>query len=280
MTSRDRCEAMTGAREPHLPTRWPSCGQDVPSISEPLQMRYPYGLTGIVSIKASELQPYECTALLFAYLAFPGVDEDDERMLAHAALCKHLLCCSDTGHEDLDWTLSPQPIKPVYLGFDIAGGTSGRDPLLTFNRRMRDRSAAVAIAKPFFQLAVHGPRLRPRGSKPLTLTGRAKLIMPLIQGNGATGGEDKNILSRIWVPSLPVLHLATAVVDLLEQMNHEGLRANRKTIQHFPVLAFLLAPEVASYLVNEAQIFENVIASVADGPLLRAGKSLIRFRLT
>jgi hypothetical protein len=122
----------------------------------------------------------------------------------------------------------PQPIKPVYafrLEQDIE-----RD-LKTLERRMRDRIIAGRMGIGFLKESVTGQV--PEGLKRLSINELAELVL-----DDAGYSEPENVEARIWRPSLPVIHLATALRLLLHLGNpligpigYEALLLGRNVIE-------------------------------------------------
>jgi hypothetical protein len=156
---------------------------------------------------ARRLEVYEIGAWLLTRLAFPGKRESQEQLSrVHASLCAYAL---RTKYEtDGEWLVSPQPIRPIYAlrpQFDI-----DRD-LKTLQRRLRDRMIAARMAIGFLKEAVTGEIPQIPGLERMSINQMALLVL---EDTGYT--EPENVESRIWRPSLPVIHLATAIQLMLQ----------------------------------------------------------------
>jgi hypothetical protein len=195
-------------------------------------------------IDFGRLEVYEAGAILITLLAYPDESEPEERRgNVHASLCAYALRARcEIGP---DWATSPQAIKPIYalrIQRDI-----DRD-LRTLQRRLRDRMAAARMAIGFLKDALNGqvPRL-PAGVKRLSINQMAQLVL---DDTGYT--EPENVETRIWRPSLPVIHLASAIQVLLQiaepRTGPLGLEA------------FLLNREVIELVIRTAEYHESVIA--------------------
>lgn len=155
-----------------------------------------------------QLQVYEIGAMLLTWLAFPGESESEEiRGRVHASLCAYALRAK-YGSEP-EWLVSPQPIKPIYAlrpQFDIDCD------LKTLQRRLRDRMIAARMAIGFLKEAIRGevPEL-PGGIRRVSINQMAELVL---DDTGYT--EPGNVETRIWRPSLPVIHLATVIQLMLQ----------------------------------------------------------------
>jgi hypothetical protein len=96
-------------------------------------------------------------------------------------------------------------MKPIYA-FRLQQDIS-RD-LRTLDRRIRDRMIAGRMGIGFLKEAVTGQV--PAGLKRLSINELAELVR-----DDARYSEPENVETRIWRPSLPVIHLATALQVLL-----------------------------------------------------------------
>jgi hypothetical protein len=159
-------------------------------------------------VDCQRLEVYEVGATLVTWLAFPGESESEERRSrVHASLCAYALRAKY--ETDPEWLVSLQSIKPIYAlrpQWDI-----DRD-LRTLERRFRDRMIAARMAIGFLKEAVTGelPKL-PVGIKRVSINQMAELVL---DDTGYT--EPENVETRIWRPSLPVIHLATAIQLMLQ----------------------------------------------------------------
>ena len=150
---------------------------------------------------------YEIGAWLLTWLAFPGEGASEEvRGRVHASLCAYALRAKY--ETEPEWLVSPQPIKPVYA---LRGQLDINRDLRTLERRFRDRMIAARMAIGFLKEAVSGevPKL-PAGINRVSVNQMARLVL---DDAGYTDPED--VETRIWRPSLPVIHLATAIQLIL-----------------------------------------------------------------
>jgi hypothetical protein len=190
------------------------------------------------------LEVYEVGAWLLTWLAFPGERESEEvRSRVHASLCAYALRAKY--ETDADWLVSPQSIKPIYAlrpQFDI-----DRD-LKTLQRRLRDRMIAARMAIGFLKEAITGevPKL-PAGIKRMSVNQMARLVL-----DDAGFTDPENVETRIWRPSLPVIHLATAIQVMLQ-------RAEPIT-GPLGLESLLLDHGIIELVVRTAQFHETVIA--------------------
>lgn len=213
-----------------------------------------------IPVPLSSLPVYEAGATLFAFLAFPGIDEDIERGEAHVALCS--LALHATAHREPASIWVPQLVKPGYLMFS----KRNVDRILrTFNRRFQDRIVAAAMAMPLLQEAETG-LAAPDGAAHLSISQLASSVLEL-------SGEESpvNVQSRTWARSLPVIHLAVATTVAISQAQKGGA-------QGLDVQILCCDPHFIRFVVQEAERYEALFA-LAPKLALALGK-LIRFRLT
>jgi hypothetical protein len=208
------------------------------------------------AIDFTRLAVYEAGALLVTLLAYPRESEDKQSKV-HASLCTHAL--RTKCEIDPDWAMPPQPIKPIYA---LRPQQQIKQDLRTLERRVRDRLIAGRMALAFLQEVETG-RV-PGGIKRLSINELAGLVL-----DDARYTEPKNVETRIWRPSLPVIHLASALQLLLHfaepQLGPLGLES------------LLLCRNVIELVIRTAEYHETVI--VQSRHLRLAPNSLIRVRL-
>jgi hypothetical protein len=152
-------------------------------------------------IDFSRLAVYEAGALLVTLLAYPDAS-DETRGNVHASLCNYALRIKSAA--DPDWTFAPQPIKPLYTF--RSEHDCNRD-LRTLVRRWRDRMIAGRMAIAYLKEAMPGQVLKlPPSVKRLSINELAKLVL-----DDTRFTDPQNVETRIWRPSLAVVHLASAI---------------------------------------------------------------------
>ena len=156
----------------------------------------------ISSIDFNRVEVYEAGALLITLLAYPR-EREEVWAQVHASLCSYALRIKSASEPN--WATVPQPMKPIYA-FRLQQDIS-RD-LRTLDRRIRDRMIAGRMGMGFLKEAVTGQV--PAGLKRLSVNELAELVR-----DDARYSEPENVETRIWRPSLPVIHLATALQVLL-----------------------------------------------------------------
>jgi hypothetical protein len=195
-------------------------------------------------IDFNRLEVYEAGAMFVTWLAYPGDSEDEIRSRVHASLCNHALrvkCAIEP-----DWALVPQAIKPIYA---LRCQRDIKRDLRTLARRLRDRMVAGRMAMAFLKEALGGEVLKLPADLPprLSINQMAHFVLD------DTGHADsKNVETRIWRPSLPVIHLATAVQVWLQVAESEKRPLGLEML--------LLSRQLIECLVRTAQRHESIIA--------------------
>jgi hypothetical protein len=158
----------------------------------------------VIDLKRFEL--YEVGAALLSVLAYPS-DSEETRAAVHASLCHHALRVRC--EVEPDWALFPQRMKPIHA---LRTAREVNHDLRTLQRRLRDRMAAGRMAIGFLKEAVGGrvSELAP-GLARVSINQMARLV---IEDTGQTDPE--NVETRIWRPSLPAIHLASAFQVFLQ----------------------------------------------------------------
>ena len=151
-------------------------------------------------IDLDNVEIYEAGASLITLLAYPG-EKEEIWARVHASLCSYALRTKAASEPDRQAV--PQLIKPIHA-FRSEEDIS-RD-LRTLDRRMRDRIIAGRMGIGFLKEVV--TRQVPKGLKRLSINELAELVL-----EDAGYSEPENVETRIWRPSLPVIHLATALLQ-------------------------------------------------------------------
>jgi hypothetical protein len=213
-------------------------------------------------IDFNHLEVYEAGALLVTLLAYPGESRHDDgpRSRLHASLCA---CVLRAPYEtDPDWSISPQLAKPVYM---LQSKSDCERGLRQLKRRLRDRMIAARMAYPFLKGAENGevPKL-PTSVKRLSINAMSELVL-----EDAGYSEPENVETRIWRPSRPVIHLASAVHGYLHLgTEHEELGLG----------LLLTCREVIEYIIRSAEYCEHLV--VSSKHLRINADKLIKLRLT
>ena len=207
-------------------------------------------------IDFDRLEVYEAGAFLVTLLAYPDEGEE-KRSEVHASLCAHALRVK--GAIEPDWAIPSQPMKPIYA---LRRQDENDRFFRTLERRVRDRVVAGRMAIGFLKEAETGEV--PPGLKRLSINELAQLVLDDV---GYT--EPENVETRIWRPSLPVIHLASA----LQFMVHVA----DPVTGPIGLESLLLGRHVIELLIRTAEHHEALITQSRH--LRVAPESLIRFRL-
>jgi hypothetical protein len=202
---------------------------------------------------------YEHGAILLTALAYPQQSEPTRSLQLYLSLCGKALWLKHLAEPD-DWT--PITVKPQYVFRDSK--SIDRDVGFVV-KRVRERMVAGRMAIPYFRQAALGrlPPL-PEDGQRLSLNQMAEFVLDDI-GQAETG----NVEQRIWAPSRPVIHLATAAAIVGQQLRQSG----------YPLaLESLLFHR---WLVEAvARLAEELEALIAKDPKFPVRpEQLIRFRL-
>lgn len=212
---------------------------------------------------------YESGAALVTLLACPeSIHSDHDLGDFQASLCAMIL--QARASQDAEWAAAPQMFKPLYAF--RPDKTIARD-LRTLGRRLRDRMVAARMALSFLKQSVEGDQfVFPSGLSRLSIHEVAAWV-----ADDAGQANYKNVESRIWRPSVPVLHVACAVAMAVDQSERGALATGRpegvihigQLLTHRKVIEWVVrtAGEVADLLprcpgahVRREQLIEIVLS--------------------
>ena len=217
----------------------------------------------IIEVPISRMEEHERMAFLFAHLAYPEPEADMQRHEITAIICN--MAILQTAADEPSSAYMHCLTKPAHLSIPHV-----RLPRIhkSFNRKMRSRQIAASMAIPFIQEVIKGvPFKSPEHHR------RRLSLMLMAELCSREEGEKEpgNVYSRAWKPSIPVLHLALAM--LFESNLLNPLDVNLSTLR-------LKArdPEAAKVIVDASNKYADIIECI---PKLRAASSrILRFRLT
>nr|WP_294564859.1 hypothetical protein [uncultured Rhodopila sp.] len=226
-----------------------------------------------VNLRTAELEPFERTAALLAYLLVPDVEGHDKRIRIYEAIC----------YSAVRNGLVPWPRqRRAYLFQDETPVNSAMNSAC---RLARHRKAAALMALPFILASpFKGMFAVPKKHE------MAEIVTELAMGQyhkDATT-ETKNVQSRVWSPSLPVIHLAVPVWGMTLDDQHEFMETllggtdddvprllALARIHDFELLSLLARDDAADRLLAQAEVCEGY---VREAPALTdAWTRLIRF---
>lgn len=177
------------------------------------------GQSSIPEIELDLSSVFEAGAVLLALLALPSGSETERGEIV-ASLCKLAL----KAQHNLNTVESSTavPMKPLYaLRSDDEVGRS----LKKIERLLRDRVLAARMAILFLQHAEQGAQRKlPKDVSRLSLNEAANIAIQDMAGKGGVTGNEEpgNIETRIWRPSLPVIHLAVALTIAMQEVERAG----------------------------------------------------------
>jgi len=203
---------------------------------------------------------YICGAILVTLLAFPEGSEET-RAAFHASLCAKYLRDRYLGSEDENIPILMTPLYALRPEKDVQ-----RD-LKTLERRLRDRMIAAHVAIAFLRKAAGATPKLPPGITRLSVNQLTHYVSSMA---GQT--EQNNTESRIWRPSLPVIHLAAAVVIAI---NDGARNSSAKT----SVGDILHSRALIEEIVRNAQDYEDLIVAGRTNGMPIDPARLIRVRL-
>ncbi len=177
-------------------------------------------------LSLSDLHDYEAGAALLALLAYPAdrtARARFDKALRYKAVADHLAL-------DREWANSQQMVRPADLLHDPHLAAK----YLTTGCRIisNERLIAAKMAAPSFaaRLRDEGVDLPVRDSASVTEMARRVTIdldARRKKDHKPAEGNDKNVLSRAWTPSKPVLHIALGLHIVIHHhspmANSEGL---------------------------------------------------------
>lgn len=203
---------------------------------------------------------YEVPALFLTVLGWPGPKEADSRPDLYESIAVWLIqhrCVTDPA-----WARQQIPIMPAAL-LTISERERQRD-LRTLERRLKDRLTAGYMAVAFLKEAESGtPTELPEGVERLSVN---QLAAAVAADRGIADPE--NLETRIWRPSLPVLHLCAAWTVCIQECQRETGRE--------PSIGDLYAqPGFLALVLTRAALFEGLLQK---SQLQIDPETLIRFR--
>ena len=202
----------------------------------------------IFNLNFNRYEIYECGATLVSLLAYPDGEMDgSKRENLRRSLCA--LALRARYDETAAASSRPQLMKPIYALRDERLVEKDLKPL---KRIMRQRMAAARMAIGFLQEVDMGttPKL-PDRMRNLSIAEASNLVLKDVGES-----DNRNVASRIWRPSLPVIHIAaaTAVVkDMADKSDGEPL-----SIGHL-----IMTRPVINAIVKESQRYEPMLKKIS-----------------
>ena len=185
---------------------------------------------------------YECGAMVLTALTYPAALASEQSLHFFLAMCARALWSAFAEDTD-DW--SPITVKPQYVFQDFAVVDKA---VALAEKQLQQRLVAGRMALPYFLRAIDGHIELPPQIKRLSLNQMAEFVQ-----DEAGQADPSNVEQRIWRPSRPVIHLASAALYVAR----ESLRANR-------------AISIASFLRDRGFLSEIVLVAEALATLIEA----------
>ena len=196
---------------------------------------------------------YEVGAALLALLALPDGSEM-ERVNLMATLCH--LRWRGLVESDSPEAASEQLVRPNYL---TRTDDQIRTDLKFFKANLEDRVVAGRMAIPFLRKAEGTlPAKLPRDIKRVSLNeladGAKRDLAVVKRGRKGAEADAANIRSRVWRPSLPVIHLAVGLAVTMQDSERTG--AGEVLYPHFLEHEWLIERVIAyadycAFLIEE-----------------------------
>jgi hypothetical protein len=205
----------------------------------------------------------EIGTALVTLLAFSEpTDTEEQRAEVHASLCAWALRLK-WSNLDAPEARALQPIKPLYA---FRPESQIKKDLRTLHRRLRDRMVAAHMSMAFLKEVTTGdlPKL-PEGVKHLSVNELSAFVL-----DDAQQSDPENVETRIWRPSLPVLHIAAAVAIAID-------RAERANMPAVNLFSLLMDPQIIQWVISVSQEIEGLFEKSEH--LKVHSDKLIRLRL-
>lgn len=201
--------------------------------------------------------PHEAAAQLLSTVAYPNPSD-----AAKQATCFDNLCWFALSQIPL-WLPAPLGRISVNLAHAMRDQTKARNGFQRFQKSLQRNLVAGRMAIALLQQEEPNPRPLPFGMRRISINAAAEFVT-----DEEIETEAANVKSRIWKPSLPVIHVAAA----LGVVAHDAMRAGKT----FGLQHALFLPEVLAEILDEAERNESRIEAMAK-PFVDPAR-LIRFR--
>ena len=204
-------------------------------------------------------ETYECGAAMVSLLVFPSRSEARARSNLQSTLCAEYLRNQFLTVERQN---VPILIKPKYA---FRAEADIRRDRKTFIRRVRDRMYAAHMAIAFLQAAKGQIPKLPKAVDRVSLNALSEYV-----ADEMGQAEPGNVESRVWRPSVPVIHLAAAIAVAINDGERDGQVTSIGDLLHHRTLI--------ENIVRETEDFENTIKN-SKLPINPAKLVKIRIRL-
>jgi hypothetical protein len=216
-----------------------------------------------IEIVLDELDPYQSGALFFAVLAYPDPRDKNERGRFMQAFVRRTLEQRMELHKDFAQDF--QIIRPAYFS---GSDREHRAILARGTKRLQGRFAVARfIAMPHFREIDTGRPTRVESLLPTVnnMAVLAALHLKMSEESFTT------VKSKIWKPSKPIIHAATAYI-VWDEILWEKWGRNPKVDRQ---LAFLILPEYVGEVAEISEEFRSQLAVIKQFTILE--EETIRF---
>lgn len=118
-------------------------------------------------------------------------------------------------------------------------------------RRLHQRGAAAKMTMPYVLRAAGLPMQLPKSVKNLSINAMASAVTFDIRES-----EPGNVKSRVWAPSKPVIHIATAVALVAETLRmHGAIQRDAEVYQY---------PEHLSFVVEVSEMLAAILPTIGN----------------
>jgi hypothetical protein len=203
-----------------------------------------------IEIVLTEEDPYQSGAYFLAVLAYPDPFDEHQRDRFMQSLIRWAIL--ERVSVDPEWAQQRQPVRPVvFTGQDAQHERNLRLGSTLLNKRF---AAAQFILMPHLYAASTGRLPTVDGFYP-TVKNMAFKTMDLL---GWEGNQTSTLMTKVWKPTRPVAHAASAFVywheELYEEFGHEPNVDKR--------LAFLLFPKMVEEVVKVSERFRSLLPQI------------------
>jgi hypothetical protein len=205
-----------------------------------------------VEIFLSEEDPYYGGAQFLAGIAYPDPLDKNERNLFLHSLVRWTL--EERVRLDPDWAQAAQLIRPAYF----SGEQKQIDSALKRGTKKLNHRIAVAkfIVVPHLRTIDTGRLTKVHGLNP-SINNMSHEVMGFLDWHG---DSQATVKSKIWKPSRPVAHAASAYVvwyEILWEKWGRNPAANKQ-------LGFLMLPEYVKEVVEISEIFRAQLSQITQ----------------
>ena len=206
-----------------------------------------------VYINISTTECYEAGAEFLAWLAYPAVAAETQRIEARQSICRSTIV--EMARAEQSWAWQPQPIKPGYFLIDeVKAAQCLKKAVSAVNTRLVMAKGLLALVRNHFD-----PTLTSVGGERITLNG---LSVVMLRDLGYAGGEGntKHLQSRQWTPSRPVAHAAAGLALAI----NDWQRSNASTEQGAPMSIVLHEQNVLAAALGYSERLRTVLPLVKN----------------